>query len=123
MIGVNLNLLALRRACLASPCVFPFLHAHVVCTLAALEESPAIFGPPREQEDLVLLLVKVRWLLTRPESIDVVDELLVRFTNELNGRPYYGPLWALLREEVMLNQHPQLLGDFARWVAQEWPPT
>jgi hypothetical protein len=129
-----LNLFTVRRS-LEAAGILPSLVAHVQLLLEALENAPEMFeaatlwrfaateGFPRDQEAMVILLVKVRWLLTRRESIDVVDELHARFIDELNGEPYDGPLWALLREEVMLDEHPRLLGDFARWVAREWPPT
>jgi hypothetical protein len=55
----------------------------------------------------------------RPAEVNLA---YIRFVNTVNGQPNNRPIHCILREEGMLDQLPRLLGDFARWVAREYPP-
>ena len=90
-------------------------------TLETLEAHPELFGSAEACELQTMTLVSLRHLLWGNEQ-GAVQDARESFTTQVNGEPYNGPLFALLRDEGMLGDLPRLLGDFARWMAQQYPP-
>lgn len=55
------------------------------------------------------------------EDFDV-NRALIQFTHTVMGQWLSTTLCYQLRDDGRLADLPRLLGDFARWVAREWPP-
>ncbi len=90
--------------------------------LDGIENRPEMYGAhPESLETQVRQAVAMRQLLWGYEDF-LVNRAIASFTSRVNGDFTNHPLWAILKKEGMLDQLPHLLGDFARWVAQEYPP-
>jgi hypothetical protein len=98
-------------------------------TLDGLEHRPSMYAWGAEAlQNEAMLLVALRQRLWGYHDFDV-HACVCQFTDAVNGERRPIPLWCILREEGRLRTRhdnfrdlPGLLGDFARWVAREWPP-
>jgi hypothetical protein len=100
--------------------------AEIATTLAHMERAPRMFGSPEAVEFQALSLVQTRQILLRPRALAAnpheTTDAWNAFVSAVNGDAYNSYLFVLLREEGMLAEHGQLLGDAARWIAKEYPP-
>ncbi len=112
--------------------------------IEGLESHPGMWGSAETLDFIMLTLVRYRLLLTRPRAaaasdaehvaakVDdrpmdagVIDEGFTPyacFVAAINGESTNTFLHCILREAGLLAELPRLLGDFARWIDQEWPP-
>lgn len=82
--------------------------------------APMYAQHPEAQEAQAFQFVGLRQVLHGYLDFDV-HAAWGRFVESVNGEATSGTLYPILREHGMLDQLPRLLGDFARWVAVEWP--
>jgi hypothetical protein len=98
----------------------------LVKRIASIEKSSHSWGGPEAAECQLRLMVETRQMLVRPTALTLdpfeTRDAWCRFVATLNGADYNGPLHQILRDEGRLAELPKLLGDFARWVAIEYPP-
>lgn len=89
-----------------------------------IERAPRMYGiHPDTVEALMIYAVEVRQMILRPHAPpDETRDAYVRFRQSLYGISTW-PLWCILRDHDLLDQHARLLGDFARWILLEHPPT
>ena len=96
--------------------------ARVDKQIEGIELRPRSMGShPESLETQMRQALAMRQLLWGYKQLDL-NWYMVFFTHQLNGEPSNLPLWAILQREGMIDQLPRLLGDFARWVAREFPP-
>lgn len=114
--AVNRNERALRR---------------VSDTIEGVEKRPGMYAWSAEAlEATMWQAVGMRQLLWGHGDECDINGLHAKFVASVAGEDTSHPLWSVLKEHGMLGRGrldhfgdlPRLLGDFARWVAQEWPP-
>jgi hypothetical protein len=94
----------------------------IAAILGGMEQRPRMFAwHPETLELSFVALVDLRQVLAGYDDFDV-HAAWCSFIEQINGEPNNVPLYAILRDEGMLAELPRLMGDFARWVAREWPP-
>jgi hypothetical protein len=93
-------------------------------TVETIETRPELFGSAEALERQMMTLLSVRHLLWghAPAPNGAFLDARESFIAQVNGEPSAYPLYAILREEGMVEELPRLLGDFARWMAQQYPP-
>lgn len=93
--------------------------------ISALERYPNTWGTSETQELMMLNFVEIRTHLLRPDALRQdpleVRRAWIKFVSSINGESTNAPLHVILKEENKLELLPNLLGDFARWILQEYP--
>lgn len=91
-----------------------------------MERAPRMWGDDESLELQMLQLVEIRQLMLRPLALGLdhreTRRGFCRFISLINGSSYNSTLSSLLRDEGRLSELPRLLGDFARYMALEYPP-
>ncbi len=94
--------------------------------IEGMETHPGSWGDGEALELQWLLLVEARQRLVRPVALGrnphETRNAWIRFIVAVYGEPTSCPLSWLLREHGRSADLPRLLGDAARWIAQEYPP-
>jgi hypothetical protein len=94
--------------------------------IEGIEKRPRMYATNSETLWATMLdAVTVRQVLLRPSVAhpgEEVRDAMIAFDAAVLGEELNTPLWCTLKDHDALDQHPKLLGDFARWVAQEYPP-
>jgi hypothetical protein len=93
----------------------------VQARIRSVEERYGSWGGPESSEIAMLTLCEWREALADPMRFaagggDGVRSAFVAFVESVAGEGYSGFLHDLLAEHDALDQHPKLLGDFARWL-------
>jgi len=96
--------------------------ARIASQLEGIEKRPRTYGSPETNECEVRMLVGLRQILFGYGSFDEFWPY-ARFVAHVNGRrSTVLPLFEILDASGRIDELPKLLGDFARSVAEKWPP-
>lgn len=99
----------------------------VVTHLDGIEKRAGMYAQaPESLWNQVVTAVELRQSILRPEATEAdpgeTSDAFHAFDSIFLGEVRSVPLFGVLREEGMLDLHPKLLCDAARWIAQEYPP-